>query len=1232
MTTRMLAFVLLPTVVYCSAAAQSTFTDTFKYDDLSSLYEVYSVTDHPHTGQPDIHLNDNGQLVMSAMGSGGNISVLHKTAVFECVENRPLSFGARVSGLSCRSMYGTEAGLVLHSLNGSTSIILSLARLDTEVGDAHDTCNVKLFYWHYDPVARKSHTRVILEQAITGSPDAYWMVYIDGLNVEIKRNGEKLCQAVSSDIDYFQFDGYVRPKVVFYNRIPDSPAQPVQSSDTSCTPDTIDGNEGGRSTAKRLHRIRRSLLVDDLTVRVGPLKPYPAQSSAAYWSFEGGQQLPFQIQMHDNAEGQVEVTGTMSRIGEQSLRIAKSNSRGLLHLRSTEPIELDAESPWLAEGYFHTHDAPISALFQIRLSTKTGIPSFERYESKSGLVDTESLLCNSSKGNWQRRLACFEADTPQKVYVHILAYGNPYTLHLDDLRVYRHRKELRQPVPSPGIQQDAAETLEFLESRPDDSATVHRAGHRTALMIRGQDTLPAFYKSSTMPIRIVADKFAQAGINMVYVPVHIGQYYHTTGLWTDSTEAELEAHVDTPVMQALRQNPHANILITFLITHPRGWPEEHPDEMWKDHNGRYVFGWGLKIRGTSATIDLNIPDSEKHIKCVWASHFSTTWRDQATGAMQRVVDYMKTKPYWKTCIGFQFDGGDDGQWFVGRPHAWWVDFSKPAITAFQKWTMQRYTSLEAVNQAWGTEYTNAADIVPPQPLDLTDPEAVPLHLVAKGKRQVVDYARFTHENTWNLRDFFAQRIKATAGKPVISTAYGSMGQYMMSDLSGCKYLDAGAMMSYYPLRRSGYPLGFHVPDSFKLHNKMVIQEMDLRSYASLMGGDELHREWLGVCRTPDQFVHMYRRLVGFSLAKYMGYWHYEFKTSFEDPALLDIMKPTTEAARDIWSRPDDFRPDVCLVQDRNAYTHYGSSLCAVGMYDINWRIQVAELQTSGVPYDVYDIEDIIANPQLHNYKVYIFACTPYLDRDQRQFIETTLKHDGKILIWIYDAGYLSERGANLAAMSELIGVHANTQDTYSRQVCIVDPASHTYACDVLPFQGAGELYLAACNYKGPNRLVARYQPFWIDDTQATTMATCVDTGQSLMAVRQYDNWTSVYLASPLSLSARMLNNIATDADAYVCAEPGQEIIMNGRFMCIHGLKSVRHCQSMPRDSTIRTPEDATTSGTDLQQSGYTARYTITLPPGRTTLRDVFTNERITSQQGRCTIDVIPQRTYWYHME
>jgi hypothetical protein len=694
--------------------------------------------------------------------------------------------------------------------------------------------------------------------------------------------------------------------------------------------------------------------------------------------------------------------------------------------------------------------------------------------------------------------------------------------------------------------------------------------------------------------------FGKSGIPFSVTTVRLGPEYYENTIWKGKDQYDWKP-LDDALMSVLQKNPDAHIILDVWIWPYKNWGEENPDEIIRNSKGERAYGgWG-NVEGFTNSLDKGETTSEqvaKTNKPFWwyPSYHSQKWEQDASAALEALARHLGGSTPGKAVAGFFISGGHDGQ-FINKHY---VDYSTPSKIAFQNWTKARYNSLENVNRAWKTDFKNWGEITIPA-FPEGGHQEIRKPFLDPGMES--DYLEFRDVSPWQLRDAFAGALKKNIGKPVITLAYGSPIHRAFFDT---KNLDGAGSMTYYPYRVAGYSTGWKQVNSFAAHRKIFFQELDLRSWVG-DGYGEVYSGWIGAGRSPKEWDAINRKLVGISLANDWGYWYYDMNQYYNAPEIHRELQSSFNATQKYFAKQQTsahqkWKPDVVLITTDEPQKFISAQFNAVGTpHSAGVDFQGMMLETSGVPYDKHYLQDVLANPELQNYKVFIFENTVFLSVEQRAQIKAKLQRGNRTLIWLYDSGYISENGKSAQAMSDLIGLKIQTEEKYERGTPMIEQNKNSLLKNMQPFQGGSEMYLSMLGLRGSvASFSARPQPFWVEDNSTITLARYAENNRAAMALKKMPNWTSIFVGAPNALGGDLLNNVARENGAYVCGAPGQAINMNADFVSLHAMKS--------------------------------ETYTLRLPKNKNRVRDALTGKVLAEKVSSYSFPVEAQSTYWFFLE
>lgn len=905
--------------------------------------------------------------------------------------------------------------------------------------------------------------------------------------------------------------------------------------------------------------------------------------------FEKGLSSSWQIENIMGGVGKSELSNKVKRSGKYALKLSKTNSIGYVQLSSKTTLRVLPGQVFTFRFWFNSSNAQITSFLIPRLVADNN--SVVIVNPASGLwvdfdYDSQSLMRNSpstQSKDWVKRVVFYENKTSesQDIYLQVMLYGNPFDVYVDDFEFVEGKvKGKNQPIDPPKKFTEA-EVIKILAARKEESSHVSGLGGTTKFTINEKNEWPIFYRS-LINEQSDAGGFAAQGIhiNNVVLPMLAETYS-----WPKYQNA---------IMSVLRKNPNAKLLLELDMNTDSVWVQEHPAANWTTKTGRKLN------EGTYSSLE---------------------WRLNGAKNIRQLVADMKANGFWKIVVGANVVGGHDWQFWTKAIGEYAADYSVGNQKAWQLYLMNQYNDIGTLNKAWNTSLKSFDEIAIPDPSaeGETFPAIMPLGAVP-------EFRQFCEASAFDLRETFAKALKEEAGKNIFVSAYGmpmeNQHQYFltMAKKEG-KANDIIASMSFYPYRQPGFASGYHPEQSFGFHNTGFMQELDLRYYTSNKSWyDEVNLMWCGSQTNITDWRNMHRKLVGISLAQNQGFWYYDMDKQFIAKELLQEIGKVKKIADNLVSKKDNkFRPDVCLVRFGAESRYYGSSVDNAAGATVQW--QYMQLETSGVPFDVHYLSDIMAETKLKEYKIYIFHNNSYLSNPEKAWINENLKSKGRTLIWIYDNGYVTDGGLSSKSVSDLTGMNVKTTEEYTRSIALISGQHKLVGgmngyLKVPAFQGMAEALCGIFAKEGPSQTipsyfhkwgymvapgVSRYQKFWIAGGYDAALAKYNEDGKTAMGIKQFSDWTSIYIAAPNALSGEMMNNIAKQANAYRCGTAAMgEMRMNGRFVSYHALKS--------------------------------GKYTLQLPKGISKVIDAETGKILATGVKNFIIEGKAQTTYWYFIE
>lgn len=907
----------------------------------------------------------------------------------------------------------------------------------------------------------------------------------------------------------------------------------------------------------------------------------------------------WELILENGAKGRIEVDRTRSRNGKQSVRLVRENALGRFSIRSTTPVLLGQAKSYVLRGYFQAEKAPLNSALLFRFENDEGRGLAEELY-RGHAYQSQTLLRNTFPGFWDKRLAEYKnKEKNTQVYVRIYLEGNPSEIWLDDLSfpASTYEYSYSAPVRTVSMHTRSEVAAEPTPLSADSGATNHFEIEQTrngALLKQdGEVRSPVLYLSLRSNFGDYDAMGEYAGVPLVVSRVaitdHVDNRYPVVfPVWTASDQYDFTYALEE-LRIAAEATPSAGIIINLNVLWPRDWVENNPEHAWLNQEGQRGHGSTIHFAGFTE----ELPDGYRW----WPSPYSSKALEDAADVIRAFLQEVRAGPYANRIAGCFISGGHDGQFYTASER--WADYSEVGVQAFRDWLRKRYGTTEQLQQAWNRQDFDFEEVQVPDFSVKAEGESLvflsPLH-----NQDVVDYREFIAAQGMIIREYFARVFKEEMGENMLAMtwqlgggrAHASYTTFLQSDI-----LDILVPQPSYEMRVPGYYGGISAPlAGYRYHNKLLVKELDLRTWLRA-GGPEILNQRLGAAMNPADWKTINRKEIGQMVAGGHGYWYFDIGGShFRDLDMMEEIRESREIADRMARRGlGDFKPDVAvLASELSQYWGHPSRSGRAGWLTLqSYMYQM--LKTSGVPYDELYLEDVLEYEALQDYKVFVFEDAFRITDRQRKQIEDKLQRDGRTLIWLYAPGFVSDYGPSSEAVSRLTGMHVKTTPSFARTDAYWVDEQDILSHGMSGLQGMGEMFrLMYARSSGPHRLYD-VQQFWIEDRNATTLARYRD-GNAAIAVRRFEDWTSLYIAAPGGLEARLLHNVAKETGAYVLTEPGQAIEMNGHFISMHGMKKGHHEFKLPY---------------------------------RADVIDLETNHIIVRNTDHFEVSVEPQRQYWY---
>lgn len=926
--------------------------------------------------------------------------------------------------------------------------------------------------------------------------------------------------------------------------------------------------------------------LDDVRIESGK----PAISET--FSTSAGLKENWELVLADGAEGNAVIDESLrTPDGQPTLRLTKTNNRGYLMLRRRKAFgdELKPGTTYRIGGVFHAENAMPDNTLCFRVQRGERFPYYYDVAPNSGEVyTTYSLLNNNPRGTWEDNFYYFIPSAAQKSVpcrLAVLLRGSPCSVNLGSISVVAvpphpplspDKKAFWAPhikIEDPLLSEE--EVLAKVAKRTPATLEIRQNGRTPQLLLNGRIVPPIAYRVqfSNRNARYL-EMNRDAGIDLLVAPVTAGGKFRSilkgVGKY-DFTEAR------TDLFRALCRAPDAVILLQICAYAYPGM-EAEPDEIWQNRDGLLA----VSSSGNMLYADRFVKEKSGKEE-YYPSYASQKWRKTCTDAVVAYLEDLKASGLLNAIGGITLAIGEDGQMLTRWPAK--QDFSPAARRGFAAFLRKKYGTEEKLRAAWNN---------PKAEFDFPSRESMPGYKYPDNSefrnpandQAYVDAMEYHYAMQKDTLDYFAKRCLAVFGRPVlaVTSSWGGLAPWQADIASGSGPINGTSPQLRYPDRRPGRPIAIAAPlDSQRCNGVIDFQELDLRTYVRNPLPTPLYRDYHSYAMTPDIFKAVSRRLAGFQIAKGMGFWYYDMAQEFADKPLLEIIRKGNEIYRRVAEKPDTFQPDTAVLYDNVSAFYWAPKGDLPGRFS-KWQAHYS--MPSGVPYDIYYLDDFLAHPERWNYKTVIVSAALRMTPERRAAFEK-LKSADRTLVWLYPAGILE----GVKQSSELMGIGIRRD---GKELLEMEPASGSpLARNLEGCLGVSSYYGYACYLGGAEHFMALPR-FVADDPAAEVIGKFLSDGKPGIALRKYPSWTSIFVASPDGLSAQLLWNIARRNGSFIAVDRmGLALSMRDRFMSLHAMKRGTYQVRFPQSGKIMDAD----SGKVLTPNGDTA--SVTMEAGET---------------------------------
>lgn len=802
--------------------------------------------------------------------------------------------------------------------------------------------------------------------------------------------------------------------------------------------------------------------------------------------------------------------------------------------------------------------------FKTNLVAKENCPQFKMTiaglranDSRTDRYNAEFILGPLTPGQSLTISQDFYSRIENKYAIITFSGVTPQSLIISDSHVVLKRN--CSCIDNPAVQEEKPDQA-YPEAVPQiivNSAALKQVENRTRMLINDQIVSPSDYLGPMTFTTWKGDHriFSNAGVTShkrFLLPEAMGgKNISIKAFWKGKNSYDFSC-IKEQLQRVIRSSPDATVMLTITVDPYISWGEENPDEVCENQFGEKAIGvmhvekWG----GAPNTAQRYLP-----------SLSSSIVREDIKGMYNAAIDYINSIPEGKIVNGYAIFGFCDGQFvpwdFSIAPNKNISDFSKPARLAFTGFLRKKYNDdVEKMRNAWGNPnvtFENAS-IASPERRNGNGSDGIFLN-PAKFQ-DVADTIQFKINESVSLELELAEFLKVkTDNRKLVQFWYaGSLNSWPysggLSSVLNSPFVDILECPLDYFIRQPGYPGGIQtMPESVSLHGKIFRHELDFRSWRGVgnegSSGDILN----GRIATGYEHNNVIRRESGNALAHGTGVTFFDYIAgSWADNTIMQGVAEAMKAFNADFKNPDAPEADLAFFVNERSIDYINLKFANEYLW-YSLRKQRQEWDTSGVPYHVY-LQSDLENPKLPDYKIYVFVLPQLISEGEMAVIEK-LKSKNRTLVFMQSPGTLNS-GEPAKNIEKITGIKVAPLGRKTGFSGIWDKAPNPLLTG-LNGQKFGNHIMPAAFGQAIADGKLTFNAWKVADNSATRLAAFPDGDEVAIAIKEFSNWKSVFIAMPC-MEAAFINNLAAQSNAWVAAKPYDAVFGSQYFITVHAMR------------------------------------------------------------------------------
>ena len=659
--------------------------------------------------------------------------------------------------------------------------------------------------------------------------------------------------------------------------------------------------------------------------------------------------------------------------------------------------------------------------------------------------------------------------------------------------------------------------------------------------------------------------------------------------------------MDKEIRTLLESVPDALIILRIGIHPSHQWVEEHMEECIKYSDGSYP---------KTGRAEGSFMGDYKGCYTL----YSEKWAQEAGNQLKKTYLRLKEMPYFDRIGGFFMAAGLTSEWIQPGDHAipaegLYGDFSESMKREFSLYLREKYHTEENLRKAWRNENASFDDP------EIPDLDKRYYAYDARNGPYGVDYA-VKHRNSsgggklgddfyknpyhigsflnvdiaMDVFDFFQARaagttrsmkhlgsvVKGLSDDLLVGAFFGYYGAthfYNITNITSLYELlesDEVDVFSAPPVYQNRQKGGFEgqrcMLDSMRIHNKMFIVEDDTRTHAEV---PEYCQE-LDIFSAEDT-LNILKRNFGRNICDDQHGWWFDQHAGggrYKFQEVYDLFRKQTEIAHKAYSLDRNKEHEIAFIYDEES-TLMVSPKTSHDTIEYMRNYEVARI---GAGVDMYYHNDM-ANPDMPDYKLYVFFNTYSLTDEERKQIKKKLSKNHATALFMYAGGAINpDKDVRLSAdnMSDLLGISME-MDTEVRIPSFAVTGDHMATAGMDKGRSYGNLdrhlRQSIVHYSdwalGNNERSYLCPCFYSNDKDAEVLATFRETGKPALVLKELKDYNVLHCGTKV-VRAEVIRSIAKYAGCHIYMDSDDVLFQNKNYVVVHASSTGKKTVKLPK--------------------------------------------------------------------